>query len=498
MTRRALAALLAAAALAPSAHAAGEGDAGFRCGMEPGLFPAPESGLLSLPCAPDAPLDPLRPSTKALLVFVQYVNESPHAASPCWTGWPKDQAPRWADSLLVPATDPALFPPGSLNHYFHTLSGGRHFVYGNPLHQIITLDYWLGWYRDNATLAELCEEILAKVDPLVNFADYDVAPQDGVVDMVFILFRTDMPYGWQGASYFGKSTVPTNDLQGGMPVTLNGCYPGSGTVQFAPNHIGALQTIAHEYMHQVFVPSPHVSGNPNAFPTDSFHLDWLSSYGLMDGNGQGTVMSAFERAWIGWAEPQAIGASVTGVRFTDAATTGFMAKVLLDPDEPDEYFLLENRQRVSFYEGTHGDGTGAECCNNELESTGLLVYHVDLRDLPGEFPDYRRKTVDIEAADGMYDPASGAPDAVAGRDDLDDRSSPGCAADTVGTDAFTPVIFRSFTPVTNPNTNGYAFAEPFGPWKQTRPTGVSVQNVRYDPADPTLKTLLADFLLPAP
>jgi len=490
---RMLLCLVLATALCPQAiapAAAYEEPRAFVCGVN--------AAMQLANCEPEPAIDPHKPHNKVLVIFVQYVNEIQHV-SHCWDGWPVDNVPDWADSLIVASTDPADFTPGSLNHYFYTMSGGAHFIYGDYHDTIVVLDYWLQWYRDNATVAELCQEIIDKVDPTVDFADYDVDPQDGVVDMVCLLLRTDIPWGWQGGTWLGSETLTTDDFQGPTPITLNGCYPGSGTIQFSPNLIGTVAVMAHEYSHQIFVPEALVPTCRYAFPSDTWHLNYLSSYGLMDGDGQGTAMSAFERVHLGWVEPVLIENTTYGVSIPDAISTGTVLKVEIDPAQPDEYFLIENRQRVSFYELEHGDGVGAlECCNHELESTGLMIYHVDVRDYPGGYPRPAHKTVDIEAADGMFDPDSGLPDPISGRDDLDGRDGPACAPDTLGTDAFTPGVATSFGPLSNPNTNGYAYDEPFGPWSQTLASGIRIQNIRYDPADPTGTTMLADFVIDRP
>lgn len=129
------------------------------------------------------------------------------------------------------------------------------------------------------------------------------------------------------------------------------------------NEIGVL---AHELGHGF--------GLPDLYDTSTSAHAAIGRWGLM---GQGSWgcssvndparpcgMSAWSRAALGWVEVETLAPDTDhlGVLLDPVATSGQVLR--LDArDGSDEYFLLENRQRIGF------DG--------DLPGTGLLLWHVD-------------------------------------------------------------------------------------------------------------------------
>jgi len=115
----------------------------------------------------------------------------------------------------------------------------------------------------------------------------------------------------------------------------------------------------------------HLLGLPELYAPGGLPQEGIGVWGLM---GQGTWIRRGERpphlcAWskaqLGWVDVETIADSTAGVELAAVEQVPRVVKIAAAPDNPKEYYLIENRAR-----------TGAD---RSLPGEGLLVWHVDER-----------------------------------------------------------------------------------------------------------------------
>ena len=163
--------------------------AGYRAGARG----SPPKGLAAKPAeARDNPVTP-HGRVHALVIFAQFRDEAP-------------------GDVAVPAYAPDLFDPdlpGSLTHFYHSMSFGQLTVEGTVLPKRYTSDQPAAAYLpmepdEPGRYGQFVLEILRQVDQDVDFARFDndgpvgipnSGDDDGVVDYVFVCVRST-PYGF--------------------------------------------------------------------------------------------------------------------------------------------------------------------------------------------------------------------------------------------------------------------------------------------------------------
>lgn len=246
---------------------------------------------------------------------------------------------------------------------------------------------------------------LREQHPEIDFSKYD-NDGDGQVDYIFIFYAgygqnegapdwTIWPHAAKLWDFYGidcsydgvrfNDYACTNELQGTR-----------GTVRTG------IGTFVHEYS--------HILGLMDIYPTrlGSAARDVsCGSWDVMDSgsyNNSGNTppcFSAFERYSLGWLNPRRLtGPENVILEPLHASNTA----LLIDTEKPEEYFLLENRQREGWdsFVGGHG----------------MLVWHIDY--LKSAWDDnivnneFAHQRVDIVEADGVYGEDSRAGDPFPG------------------------------------------------------------------------------------
>jgi len=115
----------------------------------------------------------------------------------------------------------------------------------------------------------------------------------------------------------------------------------------------------------------HLLGLPELYAPGAAVNEGIGKWGLM---GQGTWvgagnspphMEAWSKLKLGWVDAMTIDETTFDVRVPAVTDAPLVVKIPAAPDDPQEYYLLENRQRVGF--------------DSELPGAGILVWHVDER-----------------------------------------------------------------------------------------------------------------------
>ena len=189
--------------------------------------------------------------------------------------------------------------------------------------------------------------------------------------------------------------------------SIDGLDAGKGVIT-----ITGIGTACHEFS--------HCFGLPDFYDTDGRNFGmstWsLMDYGEYNGNGGNPVgFTSYERMFCGWLEPKELTEPVRVVGMP-ALTSKPAAYILRNSGKSDEYYLFENRQKVSWdkYIGGHG----------------MLVIHVDYDSLAwaenavNVFRNHQRMTI-IPADNMLYSGTlSGDPWPQSEKTELSDNSTP--------------------------------------------------------------------------
>ena len=168
----------------------------------------------------------------------------------------------------------------------------------------------------------------------------------------------------------------------------------------------------------------------------------------------------YSRAKLGWIDPIDVTDSLSDQTITDYMSTGNVFRLNFTPHE---YFLVGNHKKA--YPNTSR-------WEEKFPGQGLLIWHVDTT---GDNCINYHKTVDLETADGLYDSLGGDPNDSTGLDSLD--------TDPLNNIGYYWCFFnnttsQAFNDTSNPTTDGYKVIHLPNLWKQTVPTGISVNDIQ--------------------
>ena len=387
----------------------------------------------------------------ALVLFATFANDD---------AWPT--VPGWGAQLL----DPAL--PGSLSHFYDTMSFGALKVRGRPAPEVYASRHAASHYVSadpvqSGRYGEFCLEVLQGADTDVDFSQFDndgpdgipsSGDDDGLVDAVFIVIR-DAPRGLilgpaTGTGDLGDwgEYVTEDQGQDGKPIRVATYL---GTLQQGATFAEASGAMCHEFGHVLGLPDLYDTAylrEPNAPPEED--SAGIGAWGLMGWGALGWAgtpgpnsLCAWSRLRLGWGEllePDGLDVSI------QLEQVGVSGQVYWIPLSGREYLLLEYRRRSSTY------------YDRGIPGEGLLVWHVGRDEYGGEKTPWWK--VDLVCADGRWTdagfPYGSVPQPHAGGDNLDfwahDVAYAAAHGGNLGdrTDPFDGVTYSSFTPETNP------------------------------------------------
>ena len=255
---------------------------------------------------------------------------------------------------------------GSVKDYFLAQSGGR-FELDFDVVGPVRMDSSYTYYGQRGNEVDMYADLMVieacrKADADINFADYDW-DGDGEVDQVFIL------YAGLGESNGGApNTIWPHEYTltgwGRSPLHLDGVtidtYACSNEVDPGRN-IEGIGTICHEFSHCMGLPDLYDTFYAGNYGVG--HWDLLSHGGWNDGGFTPAGYTSYEKMVCGWLTPVELSdedAQIDGLR---PLSQGGDAYIIYNQAEPNEYYLLENRQRTGW--------------DASVPGSGLLVLHVD-------------------------------------------------------------------------------------------------------------------------
>jgi M6 family metalloprotease-like protein len=307
------------------------------------------------------------------------------------SAWTEANLPRDSMERRLYGTQTA--PPYSVHSYYREISNDHLSIYGTvlPWTRADSSDtYYQGPTRCNglcgsAHVADLIREMVQAHDTAVDYGQFD-GDGDGYVDAVVIIhpevdgsclrFVTTAAdsnniwaHRWTYAGWTGQDLV-TNDgvrvrdyiIQGGqggdaLPEGRGGCEAGKPQ---------AMGVVAHE--------TGHLFGLPDLYDTRSSGGEGIGRWGIMgSGNQQVSFrpvhMEAWSRAELGWVtEVVVTNDTVLEITPIEASDTAYVLPLA----GSNEYFLLENRQRIG--------------SDSMLIEPGLLIWHVDSARIAARWP----------------------------------------------------------------------------------------------------------------
>jgi M6 family metalloprotease-like protein len=225
------------------------------------------------------------------------------------------------------------------------------------------------YYKNN--IMELLLFAAQSVDDHTDFSDFDV-DGDGYVDSFMLFYPyTEFsgglwPHMSSGMNYYADGVIVdihyVSGLGGSFSDSYNMCCAG------------------HEY--------GHVMGAVDLYDY-GYDSDGVGRWSMMAYNYDTTfrppAFDPWHRMQFGWLTPIVITEDTTALSIPQVETNRFALKLWKNGNPGDEYFLVENLQKV----GTDATRPGA----------GLMIFHCD--DTKTNNNDQTHKLVDVECADGL-------------------------------------------------------------------------------------------------
>jgi len=360
-------------------------------------------------------------------------------------------------SINVTSFDTLLFSadPPSVRHYYREVSYNQLDIVGvsvtlpsavgwrtapQPRGYYVNNSYCLGdpndlvfpFYSYPNNCQRLVEDLVAAVDPVVDFSQYD-NNGDGWVDTLAVI------HAGPGAEVTGQpSDIWSHAWSVLYPPLVDGVRVDSYTMQ--PEYIDTpgdltIGVLAHEL--------GHAFGLPDLYDID-YSSEGVGRWSLMSSgswNGPGGTgaspahLDAWSKVFLGFTNPTVL-TTTQGIALPAAVDSSVAYR--LNTSRPGEYFLVENRQKVGY--------------DSHLPGAGLLIWHVDEAVIGSNSLECRQHNnwlcganhfrVALEQADGALD--------------LEFGRNPGDASDPF------PGLEqrRAFGPSTLPNTSSYYTSAP--------------------------------------
>ncbi len=249
---------------------------------------------------------------------------------------------------------------GSVRDYYIRQSGGKF----KPTFKV------LGPYTYNGTPsgndAAVMKAVLAEASSsgdLTSFNGY--AKNENGTFVGLVLAGNTADYKMDGIIYMGW--MMTNHSQGSV-----GRYvyiPGKSDSD--ASSIDGMGTFAHEFGHVLGLPDLYQTstekgtfrtpGSYDVMDVGCYNNWYTTSTGSIYGNHVPN-MSSLEREWLGWHTPTDLPA-VDGVYSIPLYDSSNFAYQIVDPNDSDQWFVLENRQQKNW--------------DASLPGHGLLIWHID-------------------------------------------------------------------------------------------------------------------------
>lgn len=294
---------------------------------------------------------------KVLVVFVRFKDDNsyhPH--------WPAGQPPTNYSTFIDQNLQTNSTHYINLTNYFKKMSLGVYKVTGQAVYVETpnNMSYYGTPPNMNRYLATK-EVLQQKVDPIINFSDYDnwsssanynhSNQPDGTVDHIIMIWRAStLPFPFSnfwsgeaslggGASYTvenGTKTIKTGyGLNAGSGVTVH--YWGERTPE------RNFKVVVHETSHWLL-------GGSHPYNTWGDYDNGKLIWGMLTGGNEGICANVYERERLAWIDPTPITGDILNAPFHDYVEYGTAYKYHPPNGETNEYYYFANHQKLSIYD----------------------------------------------------------------------------------------------------------------------------------------------------
>ncbi|MCL2511079.1 MAG: M6 family metalloprotease domain-containing protein [Bacteroidales bacterium] len=196
-------------------------------------------------------------------------------------------------------------------------------------------------------------------EPHINFADYD-SNNDGKVDGFHFIFagRGQEAGGGAGTIWSHKSSFWPSVTKNGKSISEYSCSP-----ELLYSNITTIGVICHEMTHAFGAPDFYDTNNSTGGQYEGTGYWDIMAGGSWNGSPAGNRPphhNMYTKVKFGWVTPTVLSSPQVIVNMPNSAENPVAYRV--NTKTNNEYYLLENRQRVKFDAAVPGDG--------------LLIYHV--------------------------------------------------------------------------------------------------------------------------
>ncbi len=300
---------------------------------------------------------------RVLVVFVQFKDDND--SNPHWTS---GQGPDYMNSFIDANQQQGSSNYINLTNYFNQMSLGTYHIIGNAIY--VQTQENRSYYFDPNNYGTTNPRYFAnkmvlqqKVDPLINFANYDNwqynsdynfrNQADNIVDMIIMVWRGlqfDGGY-WLGEASLGdvEKNLPDYTVESGNKTIKSrfGGGIGSGiTVQDwgARSSEYNFHSVIHELAHWLIGPVHPYCDNIYCNPDE--HEFW----GMLHHSADGICSNAYESDKLNWVTPTEITGEISDATLSDFITTGSAYKYHPTNGAANEYYYFENHQQLSIYD----------------------------------------------------------------------------------------------------------------------------------------------------
>ena len=282
---------------------------------------------------------------------------------------------------------------GSAAEWFAINSDGR-FKPTFDVYGPVTLDnpvYYYGSGTNDPNAYKMVVEGCQKLDGEIDFSKYDF-DNDGFVDNVFVFYAG---YGEHLGSQYAETVWPHSwDIYNIVKLQLDGKYINhyACTSELEKHSkMTGMGAFVHEFSHVMGLRDHYSTVYNGAFTPGEWDVMDEGEYNN-DGHTP-PLYSLFELYSLGWVEPREIGLEPENVTLRTIDTKD---GCIITTGNPNEFFMLENRQQIGWDE--------------YLPYHGMLIWHIDYnptdwaRNSVNNDPNHGR--VDIVEADGTQSTAT--------------------------------------------------------------------------------------------
>lgn len=301
---------------------------------------------------------------------------------------------------------------GSARDFFLENSGGVYDitfdVYGPvllPNNQVYYGGNTNGMKDKNA--ADMVIHALDILDEDVDFSQYD-CDGDGKIDNVFVFYAGRGEATGGGANtvwphQYNVTYLGYDKYYDGVKADRYACSNEWEVIYAGGERPDGVGTFVHEFS--------HVMGLPDLYATDYTSAFTPGEWSAMDTgpyNNEGRtppLYGIFERNALGWMRPE----EITGVMNGTLQSIGNNHGYIINTNRPQEFFLLENRQHVSWDSYVPGEGmvvwhilyNSGVWSGNRVNNDPNLQY-VDIEEADGTQTDGSRKNDAFPGTNGKY------------------------------------------------------------------------------------------------